>query len=136
MFVSKDTFTNYTPISSRVGDSAKADNGNFKIVGEGTVTQHYGVDGKDCDITYTRALHTPTLNANLVSVSALDKAGLTITFGQGQGVARKADGTVVLAGKEVNGMYLLEPIDRQYLLRCCPYHHLSNGTNALHTVAH
>ena len=53
--------------------------------------QRYRVDGKEREIPYTRALHTPTLNANLVSVSALDKAGLTITFGQGQGIARKAD---------------------------------------------
>jgi hypothetical protein len=110
MFVSRDTFLNYTS-TSRVGDSAKADDGSFEIVGEGTVVQRYRVDGKDREITYTRALHTPALNANLVSVSALDRAGLTTTFGQGQGIARKSDGTAVLAGKGVNGMYLLEPLD-------------------------
>jgi hypothetical protein len=44
-------------------------------------------------------------------VSALDRAGLTTTFGQGRGVAKKADGTVVLAGRGVNGMYLLESLD-------------------------
>jgi hypothetical protein len=80
-------------------------------VGEGKVLQRYRVDGKDRDITYTRALHTPTLNANLVSVSALDKAGLTTTFGNGQGVVCRADGTIVLAGKNVNGMYLLNALD-------------------------
>ena len=107
-FVSKDVFTGYKPVTTRVGDSAKAKDGGFEILGEGSVCQCYKVDGKEQDVTYTRALHTPTLNANLVSVSALDKAGLTITFGGGQGVARKADGKVVLAGKGVNGMYLLE----------------------------
>ena len=111
MFVSKDVFTNYKPIESRIGDSAKAKGGSFEIVGEGSVIQRYKVDGKERDITYTRALHTPSLNANLVSVSALDKAGLTVTFGNGQGVARKSDGKVVLSGKGVNGMYLLESVE-------------------------
>ena len=112
MFVSKDVFTEYKPLDSRVGDSAKAKDGGFEIVGEGSVLQRYRVDGKDRDVTYTRALHTPTLNANLVSISALDKAGLTVTFGNGQGVARKPDGKVVLTGKGINGMYLLEPTSR------------------------
>ena len=111
MFVSKDVFKDYTPIVSRIGDSAKAKDGGFEIIGEGSVLQRYKVDGKERDITYTRALHTPTLNANLVSVSALDKAGLTVTFGNGQGIARKPDGKVVLSGKGVNGMYLLESVD-------------------------
>jgi hypothetical protein len=38
-------------------------------------------------MTYTCALHTPTLNANLISVSALDEASLIMTFGNGKGVA-------------------------------------------------
>ena len=86
MFVSKEAFTDYKPIVSRMGDSAKAKDRNFEIIGEGSVYQCYKVGWKDRDITYTRALHTPTLNANLVSISALDKAGLTVTFSQGQGV--------------------------------------------------
>ena len=115
MFVSRNSFTTYTPIKSRVGDSAKAVDGGFDIVGEGSVVQKYKVDRKEKTITYTKVLHTPTLNANLVSVSALDNAGITITFGQGQGVARKADGTVVLAGKNVNGMYVLDPVNTQQI---------------------
>ena len=111
MFVSKEAFTEYKPIAPRVGDSAKAVDGGFEIVGEGSVVQKYRVDGKEKSITYTRALHTPTLNANLISVGALDKAGLTVTFGQGKGIARKANGTVVLAGTNVDGMYLLDPIN-------------------------
>jgi transposase InsO family protein len=111
MFVSRDVFAEYKPITTRIGDSAKANNGGFEIVGEGNVAQRYQVDGKERDITYTRALHAPTLNANLVSIGALDKAGLTTTFGDGKGVVTKADGTIVLAGQNVNGMYLLETID-------------------------
>lgn len=111
MFVSKDSFVDYKPIASRIGESAKATDGNFEIIGEGNVTQRYIVNGGEREVTYTRALHTPTLNANLVSVSTLDKAGLTTTFGNGKGVVQKTDGTTILAGKGVNGMYLLEPLD-------------------------
>ena len=111
MFISKDAFTLYKSIDPRMGDTAKANDGSFEIIGEGNVTQQYIVDGRKRDITYTRALHAPTLNANLVSISALDRAGLTITFANNQGVARKTDGTVVLAGRGVKGMYLLETVN-------------------------
>jgi len=83
MFVSKESFSEYRATPVRTGDSAKADDSDFEIVGEGKVTQRYMVDGKEKQITYTCALHTPTLNANLISVSAFDDAGLTITFGGG-----------------------------------------------------
>jgi hypothetical protein len=79
-----------------MGDSAKAVNGAFEIAGEGNVVQRYNFDGREQSITYTRALHTPTLNANLISISTLDKHGLTTTFGNGQSIARKADGSVIL----------------------------------------
>jgi GAG-pre-integrase domain len=62
-------------------------------------------------MTYTRALHTPTLNANLVSVSTMDKARLTTIFANGKGIVPKVDGTVVLTGQNINRMYLLETVD-------------------------
>ncbi len=58
------------------------------------------------EITYTLALHTPTLSANLITISAFDKAGLTTTFEGGCGVIRKKDGTVVLTGWGEKGMYI------------------------------
>ena len=62
-------------------------------------------------MTYTCALHTPTLNADFVSVSVLDKARLTTVFANGKGVIQKADGTVILTGQNVNGMYFLETLN-------------------------
>jgi hypothetical protein len=111
MFVSRDSFDNYKSITLRTGDSAKAIDGNFEIIGEGTVVQHYLVNGKEHNITYTRALHTPMLNANLISVSAFDRAGLATTFGSGKGIVWKPDGTIILARQNVGGMYLLEALD-------------------------
>ena len=83
MFVSRDAFDIYKVMQPRSGDSAKAIDGEFEIVGEGTVNKRYLVDGKEKQITYTRAIHTPTLNTNLISVSAFDRAGMTVTFGDG-----------------------------------------------------
>ena len=106
MFVLKDEFSKYKPITPRAGDSAKAVDGNFEIIGEGNMTQRYKVEGRDRNITYTNAL-----NANLVSVGALDKAGITTTFGGGKGIARTSDSTIVLDGTNINGMYILEAVD-------------------------
>jgi hypothetical protein len=39
MFVSRSAFVDYMPLSTRVGDSAKAEDGSFKIIGEGSVLQ-------------------------------------------------------------------------------------------------
>ena len=39
MFVSKDTFSMYRSVTPRSGDSAKAVDGGFDIIGEGTVTR-------------------------------------------------------------------------------------------------
>ncbi len=111
MFVSRDTFIDYKSTAPRTGNSAKAEDGNFDIVGEGRVVQHYLIDGKAKNITYTCALHTPSLNANLISVSAFDKAGLTTTFGGGHGIIRKPDGTVVLTARLNKGMYVVDPIN-------------------------
>ena len=47
MFVSRELFNNYKPVVPHTGDSAKAVDGNFKIVGKGTVVQCYLVDGQE-----------------------------------------------------------------------------------------
>lgn len=119
MFVWRDSFNNYVPLSACIGNSVKAEGGSFEIIGEGSVVQWYKVDGKEKEITYTCALHTPSLSANLISISALDKAGLITTFGNGKGIAWKPDGTVVLAGKGVNGMYCIY-WNRWKPYRLCP----------------
>lgn len=111
MFISRDAFGKYKPVVARVGNSAKADNGTFEIVGEGSIVQCYKVEGREREITYTHTLHTPTLNANLLSIGAFIRAGLTTTFGNNKGVVQKPDGTIVLARTNVNGMYLVETID-------------------------
>ena len=111
MFVSRDDFSVYKAVTPRSGDSAKAVDGAFEIIGEGTVVKSYLVDGREKKITYTRAIHTPTLNANLILVSSFDRAGLSVTFGGGRAVIQKGDGTVVLAARCQKGMYVVDEIN-------------------------
>ena len=110
MFVFRDVFTEKKSITPCIGDSAKVENVNFEIVGEGNVVQCYQVDRKEREVTYTQALHTLSLNANLISIGALDRAGLITTFGNRKGVTTKVDGTVFLTSQNINGMYLLETL--------------------------
>ena len=83
MFMLKGDFSEYKLMTLHSGHSAKAVNGNFNIVGEGSVTKHYLIDGKEKELTYTHVIHTPSLNANLILVSTFNRAGLMITFGGG-----------------------------------------------------
>jgi hypothetical protein len=53
MFVARDAFTEYKAITLQSGDSAKAIDGDFEIVGEGTVIRRYLMNGKEKWITYT-----------------------------------------------------------------------------------
>ena len=47
VFVSRDMFMEYRPVTPCSGDLAKAENGGFEIVGEGNIVQHYQVDRKE-----------------------------------------------------------------------------------------
>ena len=111
MFVLKDDFSVYKTVTPRSGDSAKAVDGAFEIIGEGTVIKNSIVDGREKKITYTRAIHAPALNANLISVSAFDRAGLSVTFGGGHGIVQKPDGTAVLAARCERGMYIVDEVN-------------------------
>ena len=43
----REAFTEYKLIIPHMGDSVKAENGSFEIVGEGNVVQKYQVNGKE-----------------------------------------------------------------------------------------
>ncbi len=111
MFILKDDFSDYKSTPPHSSDSVKAVDGDFEIIGEGTVIKCYLMDGKEKKLTYTRAIHTPTLNANLISVSTFNKAGLTVTFRGGRGVIRKPDGTIVLTAWLMKGMYVVNELN-------------------------
>lgn len=106
---SREDFTDYTPVAYRTGSSAVQGKGTFAINGTGTAVKHFRVMGKLVKITFKNALHAPSLAANLISVSALDAAGLFTTFGGGRAVIHKGDGQEIFSGRGTDGMYVLDP---------------------------
>ncbi|KAJ7775251.1 hypothetical protein B0H14DRAFT_3508447 [Mycena olivaceomarginata] len=66
-FRDRSDFRSYEAVAVRTGKSALASEGDFAIVGKGTVTKVFNVGGKEVHITFSNALHAPTLSANLVS---------------------------------------------------------------------
>jgi hypothetical protein len=69
-------FTSYEAIPLRTGKSALSSDGDFAIVGKGTVNKIFRVAGRAVHITFLNALHAPSLAANMVSVSQFDRAGI------------------------------------------------------------
>ncbi len=107
-FRNREDFTEYTPVAFRTGSSAMEGKGTFEILGQGTATKTFRLDGKDIKLTFKNALHSPSLAANLISVSALDKAGLSTVFSNGRAAVRDRSGKEVFAGRGSDGMYVLD----------------------------
>ncbi len=108
-FRDRDDFAEYESLPYRTGKSALASEGDFPIVGKGTVTRTYDVEGKKITLTFKNALHAPSLSANLISVSQFDRGGYYSLFGGGRVVITKGlGGTPILHGRGSSGMYVLD----------------------------
>ncbi|KAJ7933295.1 hypothetical protein B0H13DRAFT_2306972 [Mycena leptocephala] len=68
-FRNRTDFATYEVIPMRTGKSALSSEGDFPVIGKGTVTKLFHVTGKTVHITFKNALHAPSLSANLISVS-------------------------------------------------------------------
>ncbi len=107
-FRNHEDFTEYTLVAFRTGSSAVEGKGTFEILGQGTVTKTFRLDGDDVKLTFKNVLHSPLLAANLVSVSALDKAGLSTVFSNGRAAVQDKSGKEIFAGRGSDGMYVLD----------------------------
>ncbi|KAF7371645.1 Gag-Pol polyprotein [Mycena venus] len=102
-------FRTYVAVAVRTGKSALASEGDFAIVGKGTIAKVFNVGEKEVHITFLNALHAPSLSANLVSVSQFDKAGYYSMFGSRGVIIREGTaGAITLQGHGSDGMYILE----------------------------
>ncbi|KAJ3885912.1 hypothetical protein GG344DRAFT_58400, partial [Lentinula edodes] len=104
----REDFTNFEYGSYDPGASAVEGAGSFKILGKGTAVKLFRVKGKLIRITFKNALLAPSLAANLISISALDKAGFFTTFGGNAAVVKRKDGTELFHGRGRDGMYVLD----------------------------
>ncbi|CAK5279307.1 unnamed protein product [Mycena citricolor] len=79
-FTNRSDFSSYV-LQLQTGQAAPVgEAGTFKILGKGTVIKEFMVGESIHRLTFSDALHTPDLHANLVSVGQLDERGYTTTF--------------------------------------------------------
>lgn len=109
-FRNREDLTKYTPVAFCTGSSAVEGKGTFDILGKGMVTKTFRLDGRDIKLTFKNALHSPSLAANLISVSSLDKAGLSTVFSNGQAVICDGSGHEGFTGRGSDGMYVLDVV--------------------------
>ena len=106
-FVERHAFSDYEALSApREGQSAPV-GGLFRIIGQGTVKKVVKTAAGTSELVFCRALHTPDLAANLISVGKFDEAGFTVVFTGGKAIFCDAGGREVLVGRQEWGMYLL-----------------------------
>ncbi|PBK84043.1 hypothetical protein ARMGADRAFT_1088744 [Armillaria gallica] len=97
-FHNHEDFTEYTLVAFHTGSSAMERKGTFEILGQGTAMKMFRLDGKNIKLTFKNVLHSLSLAANVISVSALDKAGLSTVFSNSQAAVHDRSGKEVFAG--------------------------------------
>jgi hypothetical protein len=73
----------------------------------GEVRRTFTFNGRRTHLTFKAAVHTPDLSANLISISKFDDLGFYTTFGGGKVVFLDTTKNVMMEGRRVGGMYLL-----------------------------
>ncbi len=108
-FRNKSEFTEYEPVPYRTGTSALSSEGEFSIVGKGTVVHVFKVGGKKVEFTFKNTLHAPSLTANLISVSQFNRCGYFSLFSGGEVIISQGkSGQPILHSHGSGGMYILE----------------------------
>jgi len=114
MWNNKDAFVEYEPLQNRfvrVGDDFK-----LKAEGKGRVKVSNIASQVNPTIIFTDVLHVPALSKSLISVSALDDKGCTLTFGGGKCKASAPNDTNILFSGTKLGesrLYQLDFADEQ-----------------------
>ncbi len=116
-FRDRRDFTKYESVPYCMGKSALASEGDFAIVGKGTVICTFEVGGRKVTLTFKNALHAPSLSASLISISQFDRSGYYSLFGGGEVIITMGrSGKPILHGRGSAGMYVLDPCDNFALL--------------------
>ncbi len=84
--------------------------GQVEILGRGTMSKTFVSEGKHIKLTFKNVLHSPFLAANLISISALDKAGLSMIFADEKAVVKDKSGSEIFVGCGSEEMYVLESV--------------------------
>ena len=107
-FANREDFTTYLTYNPpHTGHTANKD-GTFRILGVDKVKCTFTYNGRRTHFTFKAAVHTPDLSANLISVSKFDDLGFYTTFGGGKVIFLDMSKQVMMEGRRVGGMYLLD----------------------------
>ncbi len=83
--------------------------GDFTIIGKGSVTKTYHLEDRTIRLTFRNVLHAPALAVNLISVSQFNRSGFYLLFGGSEVVICKgSDGKTLLKGRGSVEMYVLD----------------------------
>ncbi|KAK0224225.1 hypothetical protein IW262DRAFT_1459279 [Armillaria fumosa] len=93
-----NNFMEYMPVAFHTGLLAVEGKGTFNILGQSTATKVFRLNGRDVKLMFKNALQLPSLATNLISISALDKAGLSTVFSDGHAVVCDKSGKEIFAG--------------------------------------
>ena len=100
----REAFTDFTAVNETlngVGEKGTA------VLGRGTVSVRFEVDGKEYVHHLHNTLYTPNAPNCLISLSRLDDAGGKVEFDKGMCWIRNKDGMVVGTGRKHHRLYLL-----------------------------
>ena len=73
----------------------------------GTVQKLVKTNGRTSMLVFSKAIHTPDLAANLISIGKFDDLGFLVIFKEGKALFQDKSGTVFMEGSKLNQMYLL-----------------------------
>jgi hypothetical protein len=105
-FKSWGVFSSYKPLNKVVGQSLK-EGTSFTILGTGNINFKVLFKGVEHTLTFCDALHAPDITANLLSISKMDLARWSATFGDQRVQFFNKDKLETFGGTLKNGLYLV-----------------------------
>ena len=104
----KSLFISYSDLPSGCNTSVEVGNGdNAVVIGKGTINLIIQVENISKTCQLSNVLYAPDLDYNLVSVSSLDKKGLTTVFANSKCIIQQK-GKVLATGSIFNNLYKLD----------------------------
>lgn len=107
-FADRNLFSSYTLLNKPVIGLGAGQDSTFQIVGTGSVIFESITDGKTRKITLDKALHTPNLRSNLISISKLGEKGASISFSEKSTVITLENGAKVMMATYTGQLYAFD----------------------------
>ena len=107
-FAGQEDFITYLAYNPSCTSRTANKDGTIRILGVGKVKCTFTYNGCLIHLTFKAAIHAPDLSANLISISKFDDLGFYTIFRGGKVVFIDTTKRVMMEGRRVGGMYLLD----------------------------